>query len=177
MKKLYCAALAAATVVVPAALVSAPASAEGFHAEIHSGWDHVSVSGYKDDGIAYGVGLGYDLPLGDTAFIGIEGSADDANTKKCVSGLCVSTKRDLSAVARVGAKVGGNYKLYALAGYANGRVSATGLGSANGDGFRAGAGVQAGFGSHLYGKLEYRYTNYEAGFTRNQVLAGLGVEF
>jgi outer membrane immunogenic protein len=112
-----------------AVTVAAPAFAGTFHAEVHGGWDRVSVSGFKDDGIAYGVAAGYDIPLGEKAFIGVEGSVDDSSTKKCVSDVlvlgdrtCASAGRDLSAVARIGYKLNETSKIYALAGYANGRV-------------------------------------------------------
>ncbi|HYJ83725.1 MAG TPA: outer membrane beta-barrel protein, partial [Allosphingosinicella sp.] len=45
------------------------------------------------------------------------------------------------------------------------------------DGFRLGAGYQHGFGEKMYGKVEYRYSNYEADVTRHQVLLGVGVQF
>jgi outer membrane immunogenic protein len=174
-----------------AATVAAPAFAGTFHAEVHGGWDRVSVSGFKDDGIAYGVAAGYDIALGEKAFIGVEGSVDDSSTKKCVSDVlvlgdrtCASAGRDLSAVARIGYKLNETSKIYALAGYANGRVKvsyndgvSTSSAGANGDGVRLGAGLQMGLGSHLYAKGEYRYTNYESDFSRHQVLMGLGYEF
>ena len=37
---------------------ASPAAAAGFHADIHGGWDNVSVAGGDDDGVAYGVALG-----------------------------------------------------------------------------------------------------------------------
>lgn len=165
-------------IVAAAALAAAtPALAQGPRAEVHTGWDRISAGGVDEDGIAYGVALGYDMTVGTSLFVGVEGDADFANTKKCISGVCVKTGRDLSALLRVGADVGGTTKVYALGGYANGRLRATGLGGANGDGVRVGAGVQTAIGSKLYGKAEYRYTNYEDGVSRNQVLVGLGVQF
>lgn len=154
---------------------AAPAFSQGLHADVHAGWDRVSAGGLSDSGIGYGIGLGYDMPIG-PAFVGIEGTADDSSAKKCIVGGCVKASRDLGAVIRVGTDVAPGYKLYALGGYANGRVTYAGAGT-NGDGYRLGAGLQASFASKLYGKVEYRYTNYEQGFSRNQVLAGLGVEF
>jgi len=184
MRISYIAALVATT-------VAAPAFAGSFHADVHGGWDRVSIAGFNDDGVAYGVAAGYDFALGSKAFAGIEASADDSSTKECASDVlvlgdrtCVSAGRDLSVVARLGYKLDDRNKIYALAGYANGRVKASyddGTGavsaSANGDGLRLGAGVQMGLGSNLYAKGEYRYTNYESDFSRHQVLFGFGVEF
>ncbi len=45
------------------------------------------------------------------------------------------------------------------------------------DGLRLGAGVQQGFGRNAYGKIEYRYSNYEAGIERHNVLVGVGLTF
>lgn len=171
--------------------IAAPAFAGTFHADVHGGWDHVSVSGYSKSGVAYGIAAGYDVDLGSKAFVGIEGSADDSSTKACASDVlvlgdraCVKAGRDLSVVGRIGYKLSDMHKIYALAGYANGRVKATyddgttsGSIASNGDGLRLGAGLQLGLGSHLYGKLEYRYTNYQSDFSRHQVLAGFGAAF
>ncbi|HEX9932395.1 MAG TPA: outer membrane beta-barrel protein [Allosphingosinicella sp.] len=75
--------------------------------------------------------------------------------------------------------------VYALAGYTNGRFRID-YDPANGpatsvsedlDGVRVGAGFQQGFGNNLYTKVEYRYSNYEAGAERHQVIAGLGIAF
>lgn len=45
------------------------------------------------------------------------------------------------------------------------------------DGFRVGAGYQLGISDKIYGKVEYRYSNYEADFSRHQGMVGLGVKF
>ena len=68
----------------------------------------------------------------------------------------------------------------------------------NADGFRLGAGIEQLFGPNLYGKLEYRYSNYnnldfsddfdldsfdaenfdtDINLDRHQVMAGLGFRF
>lgn len=79
MRISYLAALVATT-------VAAPAFAGSFHADVHGGWDRVSVSGFKDDGVAYGVAAGYDFAIGSKAFAGIEASADDSSaTAKAIS--------------------------------------------------------------------------------------------
>jgi outer membrane immunogenic protein len=122
---------------------------------------------------------------------GVELNADDSTTKECGSDvvvlgdtLCVRAGRDLSAVARMGWNTSAAGKLYVLAGYTNARLKisytdATGTVSdaGNGDGVRVGAGYQQSFASGLYGKVEYRYSNYEADFSRHQVLAGVGIAF
>lgn len=184
MRISYLAALVAAT-------VAAPACAGSFHADVHGGWDRVSVAGFNDDGVAYGVSAGYDFAIGSKAFLGLEASADDSSTQECETDVlvigdrtCLSAGRDLSVVARLGYKLSDANKLYALAGYSNARIklsyddgTTSGSIGSNGDGLRLGAGVQMSLGSNLYAKGEYRYTNYESDFSRHQVLFGFGAEF
>ena len=45
------------------------------------------------------------------------------------------------------------------------------------DGIRAGAGAQIGLGSRAYLRTEYRYSNYQDGVDRHQVVGGLGLRF
>jgi outer membrane immunogenic protein len=51
------------------------------------------------------------------------------------------------------------------------------VGNANADGIRAGAGLEYALGQNLFVKAEYRYSNYEAGVERNQVVGGFGFRF
>ena len=171
--------------------IATPAAAEGFRAEIHGGWDHSSSDGVDDDGVVYGVGLGYDLNVGQQAFVGVDFSLDDSSMKECAAGvlvtgdeLCVKAGRDLAAGVRAGVNLSERSKLYALAAYTNARVKvsytdATGSESdaANLDGFRLGAGFEHLLTDTVYGKVEYRYSNYEADFERHQLLFGVGVNF
>lgn len=185
MKYLIGAALAAMTLAAPAF-----ASDEvTYRVEVHGGWDRVSVGGGSDDGVTYGLAVGFDIPLGSTAFIGLEGGADLATTKECFTGgigtFCEKAGRDLSAVARLGVNVTSGVKLYALGGYTNARITDSftsavpGISSfktsVNGDGYRLGAGTEIKLGKSAYTKLEYRYSNYEGGYARHQVVAGFGL--
>ena len=183
------------SIFVAAALLSplfaTAAQAQGAYGEIHGGWDNVSVLGSSQDGVTYGVALGYEFPIAKKAFIGVEANADDSTTKACANDLiilgdrtCASAGRDLSAVARAGLDIAEGHQLYALAGYTNARLKfsyndgvATTSSSGNGDGLRLGAGYKMGLGAKSYAKVEYRYSNYEAGFSRNQVVFGLGLKF
>ena len=188
MKKVLIA-LAATTAAFVAA---APAAAEGFRAEIHTGVDVVAADNDSQTGIMYGIGLGYDIAVGEKMELGIDLSADLASTEGCETSAivandraCFDAKRDLAAAVRLGYKVSEQGTLYALAGYTNARFRAvyttpanvTTRDSANFDGFRLGAGYQHAFGDKLYGKVEYRYSNYEGGLERHQGLIGLGVKF
>jgi outer membrane immunogenic protein len=175
-----------------AAFTATPAAAEGFRAEIHGGWDMLSADGDEESGIVYGIGLGYDLPIGEKMEIGLDLSADLASTEECETGAvvandkaCIDARRDLAAAIRLGYKVTENGTLYALAGYTNARFRAeytspagvVSRESSNFDGFRLGAGYQQGLGNRAYGKVEYRYSNYENDLSRHQVLLGVGVTF
>ncbi len=189
VKKAY---LFAVTAAVAAVAAATPAAAEGFRAEVHGGWDRVQGGDEHDDGAVYGIGLGYDMNVGKTGFVGLDFSIDDSTMKECERSsilandeLCLRAGRDLAAGVRAGVNVGEKGTLYALAGYTNARfrfdyttpAGVTTRDSANLDGFRLGAGYQQGFGKNMYGKVEYRYSNYEADVTRDQVLLGVGVNF
>jgi len=181
--------LLAATFLAMALATPAFASDEvTYRVEAHGGWDRVTVGGGGDEGITYGLAVGVDIPLGSVAFIGFEGGADLSTTKECFGSVaafgrfCEKAGRDLSAVARVGVNVSKGLKLYALGGYSNARITdsfTSTLGSSkistNGDGYRLGAGTEIKLGASAYTKLEYRYSNYEGGYARHQIIAGLGL--
>ena len=188
MKKVLTALAATAAAVA----IAAPACAEGPRAEIHTGVDVIAADGDSQTGIMYGIGVGYDIAVGPRMEIGIDLSADLASTEGCETSAivandkaCVDARRDLAAALRVGYKVSEQGTLYALAGYTNARFRAayttpagvTTRDSANFDGVRLGAGYQHAFGDNLYGKVEYRYSNYEGDITRHQGLIGVGVKF
>jgi hypothetical protein len=150
MRKLVLAAAAAA------ALSATPAfAANEARVEARGG---IAFAGGAEEAFA-GVAAGYDFDLGDSAFIGVEGSADKvlANGSKVLWGLG----------ARVGAKTGDAGKLYAIGGI--------GFCCSTSDPF-LGAGYQHKFGESLYGKIEYRrvLTN---GTDLNFVGVGLGTTF
>ncbi|MBS0503961.1 MAG: porin family protein [Proteobacteria bacterium] len=192
MKKFILAALAATAMATPA-LAQDAAPFTGFRLEGLVGYDHVKGNGGGRDGVAYGIGAGYDFQLGG-AVLGIEGEAMDSSAKGCDTNfvtatdrICANAKRDLYAGARIGAAVTPNTLLYAKAGYTNARFGVTYTDSAtptanfsardNLDGIRVGAGVEQKFGQNLYAKAEYRYSNYEQGISRHQVVGGIGFRF
>jgi outer membrane immunogenic protein len=183
---------ATALTTLSVGLAAAPAFAQGFRIEAHGGWDRASSEGVGDNGVLYGVGAGYDVALGRGLFAGIEANADFSTMKECTADaiaagdlLCVRAGRDLSAGVRFGAEVAPGSRIYALAGYTNARFrldytpagGATTRDSANLDGLRLGAGFEQALGQGLYTKLEYRYSNYEAGTDRHQGGGGRGCRF
>lgn len=185
MTKLIFTALAAsAAIAAPAFSQDAPSSASfaGPHIEAIGGWDRVQGRHSHDDGVLYGVGAGYDLQRGSTVF-GLEGEASDSTQKQSVAGITERARRDLYVGGRVGKVIGGNNLLYAKAGYTNARFSVSGTGTGNTlaagnlDGVRVGAGIEHKLGDRAFVKTEYRYSNYQQGVSRNQVVAGVGFRF
>jgi len=193
MRKLIFAALLAGTAATPAFAQDAP-DLSGFRVEGILGYDRADIENEGTDGVLYGVGVGYDFQVGN-AVLGLEAEAADSTASECApvgafanDELCVRAGRDLYVGGRVGAVVGGNTLLYAKAGYTNARVRATyddgaGAGVAdfdahdNLDGVRVGAGAQFGIGPNTYIRTEYRYSNYQDGFDRHQVVGGFGFRF
>lgn len=182
MSKYLFAAFAASVVIAAPALAQDGAAFSGFHVEALGGWDRVQGGGTHDDGALYGAGLGYDIRRGNTVF-GIEGEASDSTQKEDVGGVTQHAARDLYIGGRIGAVVGGNNLLYAKAGYSNARYTVSGnatgvdLAEGNLNGVRVGAGIEHALGSRAFVKAEYRYSNYEQGVSRNQVVAGIGLRF
>jgi outer membrane immunogenic protein len=184
MKKIIMAlaATAAVTTAAPAlAQDRAPVDPriDGFRVEAQGGWDRVTEGGGGQSGFTYGLGLGYDFAVSDNFFIGVEGNINDNTTKECVAGICANAGLDLSAGVRAGfASLGG--KLYVLGGYTHAKagVSVGGVGvSAWGDGWRVGSGYQYTFNNGVYIKAEYRYSDYQGGLARHNVIGGIGYQF
>jgi outer membrane immunogenic protein len=193
MRYVALAALATGMVAAPAFAQDAPPNG-GFRIEAIGGYDRAHVDGEHANGAVYGVGVGYDAQSG-RALFGIEGEATSSTADRCVNGAviagdrtCAQLRRDLYVGGRVGAMVGPRTLVYAKAGYTNARsrvdyedgTSGTALDFTdhrNLDGARVGAGVQFGVGRNSYVRTEYRYSNYEAGVDRHQVVGAFGFRF
>jgi outer membrane immunogenic protein len=157
------------------------------------GWDQMRNHGH-DQGAVYGLGAGYDVQMGG-AIVGLEGELSDSDVRQhqydvFATGdrLTAKAGRDLYVGARIGKVVGGRTLLYAKAGYTNERArliyddgTTAGLNNFRDhtdlDGVRLGAGAEYALGRNSYLKAEYRYSNYEKGFTRNQLVGGFGFRF
>ncbi|MDQ8758016.1 porin family protein [Sphingosinicella sp. LHD-64] len=192
MRKSVVLLLLAGVVATPA--VAQDATFQGARIEGIVGWDRVNVEGEGANGVTYGAAVGYDLQRGRAVF-GIEGEVTDSSADECISGtviagdqLCAGAGRDLYVGGRAGAAVSRNLLLYAKAGYTNGRVrldyddgtaattSDFNIGR-NLDGVRLGAGAEYALSQNAFLKTEYRYSNYEDGFSRHQVVGGFGFRF
>lgn len=165
----------------------------GARVEAVVGWDDVRLSisevgNGSRSGVLFGIGAGYDFGISEKASIGFDAEFSDSTTKLTVvsgpdSGK-LSTGRDIYVGGRVTTAISDSFNLYGKVGYTNARLKgSTNIGgivssaAANGDGIRGGVGIQAMLGTKTYIGAEYRYSNYEAGFTRNQVAATFGFRF
>lgn len=189
-----------ATAALGLASTAQAADFTGPRVELRTGWDRLSVEGLPsanpatanidadEDGVAYGLALGYDHAIGDSVIVGVEAGVDFFDNE--VSGTIgttrydVDAKRDLDVAARIGTKLTDNVLLYGKVGYSNARVKSrfttgatTLVDSENLDGVRVGGGLEVALNDRVYAKAEYRYTDYEAGISRNQVLTGIGFRF
>ncbi len=191
MSKYLLAALLAGVVATPAMAQTAPFT--GARVEGLIGYDSPRVEGDSHGGVVYGARVGYDFRSGGAVF-GVDGEVSDSSADDCIGDvtvtgdtLCASAGRDLYAGGRVGAVLGDRALVYGMAGYTNGRFrlayddGATGANNfrvgRNLDGVRVGAGLQYAIGPNAFVDAEYRYSNYEDGFSRHQVLGGFGVRF
>ena len=203
---------------VAALAFSTPAFAQDFagpRIEGRIGWDRVnSDAAYDDgteefagkgheDGIAYGIELGYDAMVGNGLVVGAYGGIDLSTTEECgeVFGddeACVEAGRNFTVGVRAGTPVTEHVLLYVKGGYSNGKIELAYDAEDDDDsfevsetrgGFHLGAGGEVNLGGNSYGKLEYVYTNYN-GFdqvdgeesamidtSRHQVLVGFGFRF
>ncbi|WP_395612614.1 outer membrane protein [Allosphingosinicella sp.] len=190
----FAAALLAGTIATPALAQDNNPNLGGFHVDGIVGYDRSNIDNEHASGVTYGVGAGYDFRSGNAIF-GVEAEASDSTADRSVTGaviagdsLRVRAGRDLYVGGRVGVGVGGNSLIYAKAGYTNARFRADYddgtvatvndfAQRTNLDGIRAGVGAQIGVGSRAYLRTEYRYSNYQDGVDRHQVVGGFGVRF
>lgn len=158
------------------------------------------------DGVAYGIGAGYDFDMG-SAVIGVEGEymRSEAQSDFDTTGFNtavgnIDAGRDLYVGARVGMKVGPRSLLYVKGGYTNAKYNVLATDNTtdtrtdlNLDGWRAGAGAEFAISPNLFVKGEYRYSQYQEGeveapsglesdrfdvdVDRHQFVVGVGARF
>lgn len=221
MLKYVASALLTGTILVSAtpALAQDRAPFTGPRVEALVGYD-VLRSGEADDGVAttdnagdesieglaYGVGVGFDFDLGGVV-LGVEGEYAESEGQQefdeTIDGTAflgrIETGRDLYVGGRIGFAVTPRTLVYAKAGYTNTSIESAFTSSSDSvdfdttvDGYRVGAGIEQMLGTNLYLKAEYRYSNYnglsfdddlfgdedvDIDLDRHQVLAGLGFRF
>ena len=192
MRKLLLAALLAGTVATPA-FAQDGGTFSGLRVEGIVGYDTTDVEDEGSNGLVYGAGAGFDIQSGNLVF-GVDGEYSRSNLNECVADvdvandeLCAEAGREFFAGGRVGAVLGSNTLLYARAGYAKARIELDYDHPTNNtldeivredlDGVRVGGGVEFAIGANAFAKAEYRYSNYEQGFDRHQVVGGFGLRF
>lgn len=196
MRKYLVGAAAAALFATPAYAQSDAGRFVGGHISIIGGAEIASAEAEDEDGeedsqnskgAIYGIAGGFDFGSGNGAVFGIEAEIAESTADFCEEGLCIDASRDLYVGGRVGTVIQDAALLYAKGGYTRARIELSAdedldidedeLDSTNLDGFRVGAGIEWNTGSPLLVKLEYRYSNYENGFSRHQGVLGVGVRF
>ena len=158
MKKILFVAAAAA------ALSAAPALAADFSGpriEVTAGADDVT-AGVDTTAVTYGAALGYDIQL-NKLVIGVEATA--AN---------VLEKADLGAAARLGYVLNEIVLAYGRVGYTRLERPQT---TVKAEGLTVGGGLEVNVAGPVYGKVEYRYTDFEGNLGRHGGLVGIGLRF
>ena len=185
MRKLILTALLAGTFAAPAIAQDA-APFTGFRLEGLAGYGQLGTGEDPDTGLnndegdqsiegaVFGVGVGYDFNLGNLV-AGVEGEFTESTGRQesdeRVRGVnftsSLETGRDLYVGGRLGFVAGPSTLVYGKAGYTNTSLEASTVGNndrfeldTNIDGWRIGAGIEQLFGPNAFGKLEYRYSNY-----------------
>lgn len=180
-----------ALAIAATALTAAPAMAQEFtgpRVEARLGFDSATLNanGGQATGLSYGGGIGYDYALSPKVRLGVEAAVDSSTADKEFRGLLrADARRDIEVGGRLGYLVSPNTMFYAKAAYSNAQVGYSldtgtgrvGIGHSTGDGYRVGGGVEVAASKHVYGKVEYRYSDYGNGDQRNQVLTGIGYRF
>ncbi|HWH22182.1 MAG TPA: outer membrane beta-barrel protein [Allosphingosinicella sp.] len=185
MRKVALAALLIGTASTPA--FAQDGTFTGVRAEAIVGYDVLKSGDQDDDGVdtgddegdeslegaVYGIGVGYDFDLGGVV-AGIEGEFTESSGKQETGETVdvpfssrIETGRDLYVGGRIGFRVAPTTMIYGKAGYTNTAIEGQFAGDgdqfefdSNVDGYRVGAGIEQLFGPNAYGKVEYRYSNY-----------------
>lgn len=215
VKTLICSAIFAFASSVPAAAQDFP----GGHIEAMVGYDSMrGVITYKDsavpednfavdestNGVVFSIAAGYDVRISRNLFAGVEGSFDLADNQRCTEvygndAACFDVGNNFAVGGRLGTRLGSNAMFFVGAAYVNGEAeisyeddldpSYNFSESDNRGGYRLSAGLEHRLTGMVFGKVEYRYSDYgdynyeygtetvDLGFDRHQVLAGVGMRF
>lgn len=146
------------------AALATPAMATDFtgpRVEVTAGAD--DVTGVRDTtDVTYGATVGFDFRVAGPVIAGVEANVDN-----------VFDRRDVGASARLGVEATDNLLLYGKVGYANYEDTF----SRKLDGLRVGGGLELAVTKNVFAKVEYRYTDFEAGVGKHGGLVGVGIRF
>ena len=155
------------TTLAALAFVATPAMANDFagpRVEVTAGADDVK-NGVDATDITYGAALGFDLQFGKVV-AGVDATA--AN---------VFDKADLGVGARLGYVLNENVLAFTRVGYTNLERPAVRGRALELEGLTLGGGLEVNVAGPVYGKIEYRYTDFDAGVGRHGGLVGVGIRF
>ena len=166
-----------APLALAAAFAATPAMAKDFsgpRVEVNAGADDVT-GGVDATDIAYGAALGYDLQFGKVV-VGAEATAAFNSFLE---------KADLGAAARLGVKATDNVLVYGRVGYTNlerprtctGTRTVVCVKTPNAEGVTVGGGIETALVGPVFGKVEYRYTDFDGNVGQHGGLVGVGVRF
>lgn len=162
MKKVLIAAAALAATATPA--LANPFT--GVRAEVTAGVDDVTAQVRTQDidltDVTYGAAVGFDAELYKNVIVGLEANIDN-----------VFDRRNVGASARLGYVIKDSVLVYGKVGYANWKQTTT----RELEGLRLGGGVEANIAGPVYGKIEYRYTDFDRGVGQHGALVGFGLRF
>lgn len=154
-----------------ALFLSAPALAESeAWVDLHAGVDSIK-NGGTEKGAVYGATVGLDKDISGDLFAGFEAGIDASS----VNDSGIRAGRELAVAGRLGSHIGDRGKLWLSLGYAQQRYSFFGF-KDHIEGVRAATGYSHDLNEKLFLKVEGRYGNYQYGFSRFQVLGGLGLK-
>lgn len=196
MKTYFVVAIIAGCIAIPAAAQESDNFA-GFRIEAVGGYDSIGVSieeevlgaevEESDDGVIYGVGVGYDVALGDSITLGLEAEYSDSSVGSSavfddedIEGVILDGTASLDATqdlyfgGRIGTALSPRALFYVKGGYSMASAEFLATGSIDGetgtieadaefDGIRLGGGFEARLTSNFFAKIEYRYTSYTGG--------------
>lgn len=152
------------TAAAATALFATPAMAgdfTGHRLEVIAGADDVT-GGVDTTEVAYGVGAGFDVPLFKNVVAGIDVTVDN-----------VFDRVNVATSARLGYVVSDAVLVYGKVGYANWQQTT----SRDLNGLRIGGGLETNLFKNVYGKVEYRYTDFDRGVGQHGGLVGVGIRF
>ena len=177
-----------------AAFSSAPTLAQSFngpHVGVQAGWNHDVAINSSKDSVVGGVFAGYDHEVSPNVVLGVEGGfslgASDRIGPAGSNDATIDPHHSFDVSARAGYVLGEDNLLYVRGGYANARARTTYTvndaafsSNRNYDGWFVGGGVERKLLENVSARVEYRFTDFDAGankFQRHQVLAGAAFRF
>lgn len=152
-----------------AAAAATPALAANSGPYIGAGVTHDNLSGGGDlegtgiSGIGGTVFAGYDMPLSENTFVGVEANFDLASAKVGDSVDSFEADNKFGVTARLGVNLSEGVALYGRAGYQRGRASTTSDSvkvSESRDGLLLGGGIEAAVSDSIAVRAQYSRTHF-----------------